>query len=157
MTLQEAIQAAENGSTEAMYALGSYYLDQKQPSDAADWLYRAVQAGHLPSATLLNVWSKVLAEASEKIEDWEGAFEYWKQYRECQPLIMQVPDSTDADCIKALQEMKRALFGQGLACCHLEHFELATQFLTEAAKDDTYVNGDERAKKLLRQLGGLST
>ena len=154
MTLDEAIQMAKSGNTEAMYALGSFYFDQKQPSDAMEWLYQAVQQGHLPSAKLGSRISELLAVTCEKMQDWSGAGEYWSQYRECQPVLMRDPAATGEDCIRLMQEMNRALFRQGLACCHLERFDLAIGYLQEAAKDSQYVPGNEDAKKLLRQLGG---
>jgi len=154
MTLEEAICAANSGDVAAMCLLGKYYLDQKQMSDAMEWFYLAVQHGDIDSAKLGSRLSGALAVTCEQMEDWENAYKYWGQNRECQPLVMQARETTDNDCVRLLQAMNHALYRQAISCSHLGKMDLALKYLEEAAKDSEYVSGDKDAKELLKKIGG---
>ncbi len=95
-----------------------------------------------------------MAQFAEKQNDWDATFKHWGQCRECQVVIIQDDNTTEAEAIDAFKKMNAALFGQGLACYQTKQFDSALQFFMEAAKDNDYVQGDPRAKKLIRELGG---
>lgn len=95
MTLEEAILAANNGDVERMNFLGQYYFGQKYLADSIAWFSRAAQAGDLGAAKKVDFLSKTLAAVCEEMGDWSGAFEFWTQYRDCQQLFIQTPQSVD--------------------------------------------------------------
>lgn len=67
MTLEEAIQLANNGDQEAMFQLGQYYWKQeKQYQEAQNWYLKGAEAGDVRCMALAALSGNVLAHALRK-------------------------------------------------------------------------------------------
>ena len=68
MTLEEAIELANQGNLEVMSTLASYYYDQNEYSEARDWYCRAADGGlvqaFIPAALLTSMLSRAARKVS---------------------------------------------------------------------------------------------
>lgn len=152
MDLNDLVRKANSGNTEAMNALGEYYLNQRQAKDAAELFLLAAKAGDLDAAKRAIPLFELLANTSENTGEMWQSVDYWKKYRECQLLILQMGHFTAESCSQVMAKIKGSLYFQGEACYHMKRYDLAAGYLEEAARDNDYTAGDPRAKALLNKI-----
>jgi len=152
MNSEDLIKEANNGSAEAMKALGEYYLKQRQAKDAAEWFLSAAKTGDPEAAKRAIPLYEFLANTCENLGELWQSVNYWKKYRECQLLILQSENFTAENCSQVMSKIKGSLYFQGEACYLLKRYDLAAGYLEEAARDNDYTTGDPRAKALLNKI-----
>jgi len=152
MDLNNLIQEAGGGNTEAMKDLGEYFLKQRKAGDAAEWFLAAAKAGDPEAAKRAIPLYEFLANSCEQAGELWQSVDYWKKYRECQLLILQMGHFTAESCSQVMAKIKGSLYFQGEACYHMKRYDLAAGYLEEAARDNDYTSGDPRAKALLNKI-----
>ena len=91
MTLKEAIQAANNGNTSAMLAVGDFYWDNKDaalrdPTEALKYYEMAGEAGVNHGMLISMLIHSILASASRELPAWDDVVKhcekmyYWARY-----------------------------------------------------------------------------
>jgi TPR repeat protein len=69
--LEQFLQKAENGNVEAQYAIGAYYLEQKDNGKALTWLRKAIGEGHTGA-------QNKLGEYYYNINDYNNAVKWFR-------------------------------------------------------------------------------
>lgn len=87
MTLDQLAQAANNGDVESMFTLGNHYFDQKQWTDAWEWLTKAAENGHVGAAAIALLFGDSIARAFESIPLYDKAFDAWSKCYDCFDLV----------------------------------------------------------------------
>ena len=67
MTLEEAIELANQGDLEVMQTLGSYYYDQNEYGDARDWYCRAAAGGRVQAMVPAALLTSMMSRAARKV------------------------------------------------------------------------------------------
>lgn len=127
MTLGEAIQAAKNGDTNAMMAVGQYYIDNNEIPEAIEYIEMAGEEGVAKAMLMAMPLRVIMAQATKKLnlEDAIPHYEkiyYWSRY------IINIGDTSDAgifsdeDYQMAYKYGLDALFDGGVAYFFLGRF-----------------------------------
>ena len=105
MTLEEAIQLANSGDTEAMFQLGQYYWGQeKNYQEAQKWYLTGADAGDVRCMSLAALSGNILAHAKRKVAGSHVAAECARELETCLSWALQAQANggqCDASGIKA--------------------------------------------------------
>lgn len=121
MTLGEAIQAAKNGDVNAMMAVGQYYIDNNQVSEAIEYIEMAGEEGVAKAMLMAMPLRVIMAQATKDLGDLEGSIKHYEKIYYWSRYIINIGDTSDAgifteeDYQMAYEYGLNALFDGGVA------------------------------------------
>lgn len=144
MTLEEAIQAANGGDVEAMKALGNYYYEQKEFSDASEWWDKAVECGDIRTALVAGglhsmmggIYADGMAQFKMAIPEWETARKY------CQIILNHSNQFSENEITSTQEDLAKAAYGLGYSFYYLHEYQQAADALSD------FTDSDERCRFL---------
>lgn len=148
MTIEEAIQLAENGDIGAMISLGDYYVRQntgESISQAADWYVAAAKNNDVYAIHMTVLCKKMLAYAGLQIadhhefgakfamDDWKEVYHWAAKELECINAEAEGAQKINVD--DALNNFTEASYFYALTCYWADRFSDVTELLSDF--DDT--------------------
>lgn len=113
MTLEEALQAANEGNIVAINLLGNYFFHEQEYLQALEWFSRSANAGDMYGNVQAMLCSTFMAMSGEEVNGWTYALDNWKQaYHRCIYIIRQEDFSEDVRKI-AFENLKTIIWGMG--------------------------------------------
>lgn len=142
MTIEEAIQKAENDDVGAMIALGDFYFqEEKDNEQAVKWYemaakHKVVYAIHM--TVLLKLISAQAAMLIAKqveygvqfaMEDWKSVYEWLAEELEC--INNNVPGSESLKIEDSIEKFKEASYNYALCCYFLGDYATASALISD--------------------------
>lgn len=144
MTIEEAIQLAENGDIGAMMALGQYYVQQNTGdgiSKAAEWYEAAAKQNVVQAMHMTVLCKNMLAYAGLQIaehdefgakfamDDWKEVYDWAAKELKC--INSEVEGAEKVDVDDALKNFTDASYFYALTCYWADQFSLVTALLSD--------------------------
>lgn len=138
MTLEEAVQAAENGNIGAMNALGQYYFENNEVGNACEWYERAATNGHTPSFPMAMMLNATTALSLQGLQFWEQALEFWSNTQKWCGAIIKEADLFSEEAVDlAIKHFKDSCYGIGYNLYRMKRFQEAMKLLRSNVDEDS--------------------
>ena len=144
MTIEEAIQLAENGDIGAIISLGDYYMKQNTGegiSQAVEWYEKAAQKNVVYAILMTVLGKKILAYAGLQIashgefgtdfllDDWNEVYDWAAKELEC--IKNNVPGSERIDVNEAIKNFEEASYYLALCCYWGNKYSMARDLVCD--------------------------
>lgn len=129
MTLGEAIQAAKNGDTNAMMAVGQYFLDQKEPLEAIAYLEMAGESGICKGMQMSMILRFSIADQYKNSGNFEEAIKNYDKACHWCGNILNIRNTNQAELFtekeykQAYEIATNSLFNVGGVCFCMKNYK----------------------------------
>lgn len=146
MTIEEAIQSANNGDTDAMRGLGDYYFREREFDSACEWYEKAAEKGDGIAMHQTCLTNQIRCARVPMLGNWDDAINYTDSIIKYVPIIIndkKLVEDLDINVTKEIQSLNMALYYKTTALINLREndkvFDCIEQ-LNDMPQDEAIVN-----------------